>query len=66
MFNMAVQPKPEDPVVIFSNGGFGLNPGNVKVSQNILKSLREFEKIKTESEKSSCVETKEQDKEIIK
>ena len=48
---MSLNPKPEDPVVIFSNGGFGLNPGNVKASQNILKSLKEFEKIKTEDEK---------------
>ena len=52
MFNIGISivPKPEDPVVIFSNGSFGLNPGNIKVSQNILKSLKEFEKIKTEDE----------------
>lgn len=36
---------PDDPVVVFKNGGFGLNIGNPKVSKNILENLRKIAKI---------------------
>lgn len=36
---------PDDPVIVFKNGGFGLNIGNPKVSRNILENLRKIAKI---------------------
>lgn len=36
---------PDDPVIVFKNGGFGLNIGNPKVSRNILDNLRKMAKI---------------------
>lgn len=40
---------PDDPVVVFKNGGFGLNIGNSKVSKNILKNLRKIAKLQVAS-----------------
>ena len=41
---------PDDPVVVFKNGGFGLNIGNPKVSKNILENLRKRAKIPVASQ----------------
>lgn len=40
---------PDDPVIVFKNGGFGLNIGNPKVSKNILKNLRKIAKLQVAS-----------------
>lgn len=36
---------PDDPVIVFKNGGFGLNIGNPRVSRNIIANLRKMAKI---------------------
>ena len=48
---------PDDPVVVFKNGGFGLNIGNPKVSKNILENLRKIAKLQVVSKNAPSNKT---------
>ena len=45
----------DDPVVVFKNGGFGLNVGNPRVSQNIMNNLRKMAEIPVATKEKKSV-----------
>ncbi len=44
-------PKAKDPVIALKNGGFCINPLNVKLTQSMIKNMKECAKLKVKPSK---------------